>query len=121
MDASSKYFNIKANSRSKKNHIHSLRAADGSLLAQQSQIVELVQEHFEGIMGCAAKTTAKINRERLGLTRHNLQDLEAPFSIAEIKEAIWDLPMDKAPGPDSFSCCFYRSCWEIIRDDINIL
>ncbi|KAE8772152.1 hypothetical protein D1007_55890 [Hordeum vulgare] len=49
-DASSKFFNIKANSRSKKNHIHSLRAADGSLVAQQSQIVDVVQEHFEGIM-----------------------------------------------------------------------
>jgi hypothetical protein len=47
-----------------------------------------------------------------------LEDLDLPFSELEIKEAIDDMPADKAPGPDGYSITFFRSCWEIIKDDI---
>jgi retron-type reverse transcriptase len=36
----------------------------------------------------------------------------------EIKEAIEDLPLDKAPGPDGFSMAFFHSCWDIIKADL---
>lgn len=38
--------------------------------------------------------------------------------IMEIKEAIWDMPMDKAPGPDGFSGSFFCCSWDIIEDDL---
>jgi hypothetical protein len=28
------------------------------------------------------------------------------------------MPSDKAPGPDGFTGAFFKSCWEIIKDDI---
>jgi hypothetical protein len=28
------------------------------------------------------------------------------------------MPLDKAPGPDGFTGAFFKSCWEIIKDDI---
>ncbi|XP_026400442.1 uncharacterized protein LOC113296351 [Papaver somniferum] len=36
----------------------------------------------------------------------------------EIKQAVFDLGADSAPGPDGFSGCFYRHCWDIIQDDL---
>jgi hypothetical protein len=44
--------------------------------------------------------------------------LGLPFSELEIKEAVDDMPADKAPGPDGFSITFVRSCWDIIKDDL---
>ncbi|KAE8767859.1 hypothetical protein D1007_60731 [Hordeum vulgare] len=82
------------------------------------KLAELVEDHFEGIMETPTSTTAMYNWERLGLSRHNLQELDAPFMIAEIKEAIWDLPPEKAPGSDGFSSYFYRSCWDIIKTNL---
>ena len=31
---------------------------------------------------------------------------------------IQQLPLDKAPGPDGYTCLFYKSCWPIIKEDI---
>ncbi|XP_026448425.1 uncharacterized protein LOC113348777 [Papaver somniferum] len=39
-------------------------------------------------------------------------------SSEEIKQAVFDLGVDSAPGPDGFSGCFYRHCWDIIQDDL---
>ncbi|XP_026378405.1 uncharacterized protein LOC113272823 [Papaver somniferum] len=36
----------------------------------------------------------------------------------EIRQAVFDLGADSAPGPDGFSGCFYRHCWDIIQEDL---
>ena len=35
----------------------------------------------------------------------------------EVKAAIFSLPTDKAPSPDGFTGKFFKSCWEIIKND----
>ncbi|XP_026445232.1 uncharacterized protein LOC113345771 [Papaver somniferum] len=37
----------------------------------------------------------------------------------EIKEAVFGLDSDSAPGPDGFLGCFYRHCWDIIQLDLT--
>ena len=44
--------------------------------------------------------------------------LDAPFSEAEIKEAIFSCYPEGAPGPDGLSFLFYQKFWEIIKSDI---
>jgi hypothetical protein len=39
----------------------------------------------------------------------------------EIKSTIDDMPLDKAPGPNSFTIAFFRSCWPIIREDLMLV
>ncbi|XP_026420043.1 uncharacterized protein LOC113316024 [Papaver somniferum] len=39
-------------------------------------------------------------------------------STDDIKQAVFDLGADSALGPDGFSGCFYRHCWDIIQDDL---
>lgn len=36
----------------------------------------------------------------------------------EIKHVVWSIPIHKSPGPDGFGSGFYRSAWEIIKDDV---
>ncbi|VFQ79087.1 unnamed protein product [Cuscuta campestris] len=36
----------------------------------------------------------------------------------EIKEAVWSLNPNSAPGPDGFNGSFFRACWHIIKDDV---
>lgn len=36
----------------------------------------------------------------------------------EIKDALWSIGVDKAPGSDGFNATFYRRKWETIRKDL---
>nr|KAJ0216241.1 hypothetical protein LSAT_V11C300125010 [Lactuca sativa] len=44
--------------------------------------------------------------------------LEAPFTIEEIKEAIWTCGSEKSSGPDGLSFKFIKRNWEIMKHDI---
>jgi hypothetical protein len=46
------------------------------------------------------------------------QQLEAKISIQEIKEALFDMEPDKAPGPDGFTARFLQTCWQIVEKDL---
>lgn len=37
-------------------------------------------------------------------------ELEDPFTIEEIKEAVWSCDESKASGLDGFNMCFFRKC-----------
>lgn len=45
--------------------------------------------------------------------------LTAPFSVEEIKEAIWSCGGNKSPGLDHFKFDFFRSCWEVIGGEVE--
>lgn len=44
--------------------------------------------------------------------------LDQPFSLQEIKEAVWNSGGDKSPGPDGFTFKFIRKHWETVKEDI---
>nr|GEV54544.1 RNA-directed DNA polymerase, eukaryota, reverse transcriptase zinc-binding domain protein [Tanacetum cinerariifolium] len=45
-------------------------------------------------------------------------DLEREVSKEEVKRAVWDCRIDKAPGPDGFTFGFYRRFWNLIECDV---
>lgn len=47
----------------------------------------------------------------------NAQIITIP-SNAEIREALFSIHPDKAPGPDGFSACFFQSNWDTIGQAI---
>ena len=44
--------------------------------------------------------------------------LKSPISEGEVKKAVWSLHLDKAPGPDGFPICFYRTFWPLVKKDL---
>nr|GFB92246.1 RNA-directed DNA polymerase, eukaryota, reverse transcriptase zinc-binding domain protein [Tanacetum cinerariifolium] len=45
-------------------------------------------------------------------------DLEREVSKEEVKRAVWDCGIDKAPSPDGFRFGFYRHFWNLIECDV---
>ncbi|KAA3480297.1 putative Transposon TX1 [Gossypium australe] len=41
------------------------------------------------------------------LNESEARNLELPFSMEEIKEAVWSCDENKAPGQDDFNICFF--------------
>ena len=69
-------------------------------------------------MACPHERTRDFNWDALQLQNPYLTSLDDPFSEQEILHAIKQLPSDKAPGPDGFSGLFFKSCWNIIKQDV---
>lgn len=44
--------------------------------------------------------------------------LTAEFSEKEVREAIFQMKHNKAPGPDGFPAEFYQVFWSLIKDDL---
>ncbi|GJT03878.1 RNA-directed DNA polymerase, eukaryota [Tanacetum coccineum] len=53
------------------------------------------------------------------ITVEQKEFLESEVSKEEIKRAVWDCEIDKAPGPDGFTFGFYRQYWSIIKNDVT--
>ena len=44
-------------------------------------------------------------------------NLTKPFSLEEVKQAIWDCDSFKSPGPDGVNFGFIKEFWELLKDD----
>lgn len=47
--------------------------------------------------------------------------LAAPFSLDEIKQAVWSCDSDKSPGPDGFNFTFLKKFWSSIKEEVSLL
>ncbi|GJW60796.1 RNA-directed DNA polymerase, eukaryota [Tanacetum coccineum] len=45
-------------------------------------------------------------------------NLESEVTNVEIKKAVWECGMDKAPGPDGFTFRFFRHFWYLVERDV---
>lgn len=44
--------------------------------------------------------------------------LEVPFSMEEIKKAVWSCDESKASGSNGFNLYFFRKCWKIVQKNL---
>ncbi|KAL2235617.1 UNVERIFIED_CONTAM: hypothetical protein Sindi_1293900 [Sesamum indicum] len=42
-----------------------------------------------------------------------------PFSLEDVKQAIFDIAEDKAPGPDGFSSGFIKAAWPVVGTEVT--
>lgn len=75
-------------------------------------------DHFQAHLGMSTPRSKQLAWVNIGIQHHDLPELDAPFQVDEIKAAVFSLSSIKAPGPDGFIGAFFKSCWEIIREDV---
>lgn len=46
--------------------------------------------------------------------------MQRPFTEAEVLKCLKQCDGDKAPGPDGYTISFFRSCWEILKEDLML-
>ncbi|XP_020271061.1 uncharacterized protein LOC109846249 [Asparagus officinalis] len=52
------------------------------------------------------------------LSSNQREILGSPVTRDEIKHAVFTMSDDKSPGPDGFSASFFKTAWDIIKDDM---
>lgn len=116
-DANTKFFHLHAKHRKRKKFVATLVHGDEILTSHEDKAAA-VDDFFSTLIGKNQDRDQTFDLEVLGLSHHNLADLDAPCSERKVWETIMLLPSDKAPGPDGFTGRFYKVCWSIIKPDI---
>jgi len=98
---------------------------DNVELIDQKDLNAAFTNYYKDIFGKKSERRIKANWSDLypPKTRIDLNDLDSPFSEDEIWKATYDMPSDKAPGPDGFPILFYKTflkCFKI-RFDFYVL
>lgn len=84
----------------KKNFIAKLQGGD-QIAASQEDKHAAVWDFYENQIGTAEERNYTIELAEIGLQQRDLSSLDAPFLEDEVWATIKDMPLDKAPGPDS--------------------
>ncbi|XP_026378164.1 uncharacterized protein LOC113272560 [Papaver somniferum] len=106
--------------RTARNTIAEIEDNDGNVLANQELIVQYLVNHF---LKKFEYTLVEVADELLEVIPKVInKDDERMLNVLpeeeDIKKIIFEMDPESAPGPDGFSCIFYRSCWDIIKQDL---
>jgi len=116
-DANSKKFHCIMSSRRQANSIVSL-TVDGATVESVDDIRGVVFNHFSSCFRLVVVERPSI--ENLNFKMLNIGqcgDLTKPFTVEEVKQAVWDCDSYKSPGPGGINLGFIKDFWSEFQDD----
>jgi hypothetical protein len=112
-------FSIPSRQRAKK--IEKLVNDDNIVVTSQPELCEVALHYFDHLFQANTTTHEPVlSLIAPKITPEDNEKLLAPISKEEIKEALFEMHPDKAPGPDGFNPAFYQHFWELCGDDIFV-
>ena len=118
-DKCTKFFHSMARRNAKRNFIAAIRKSDGSFTSSQAQIAEEFLGFYRNLLGTCCSTDC-INPSIISsgplLSAAHAEALIRSVSHQEIKDALFDIGDEKAPGPDGFSASFFKKAWNTVGD-----
>nr|KAJ0221007.1 hypothetical protein LSAT_V11C200075540 [Lactuca sativa] len=116
-DENSGFFHGIINKHHRVKRINGLKV-NGFWITDPSMIKQEVVNHFRERYSEPIRSRPKfISAKFKKLTPQLASSLEKPFSLDEIKSAIWACGSDKASGPNGFSFAFLKKHWDTIGND----
>uniref|UniRef100_A0A803NST3 Reverse transcriptase domain-containing protein n=1 Tax=Cannabis sativa TaxID=3483 RepID=A0A803NST3_CANSA len=121
-DKNTKFFHRHASHRKKINKINKLHLANGGIVSDDEGITSEMESHFNQLFSSTNPSEEDFHQALQGITislsEMDKSFLAEEFSLDEIEKAFFQLPSDKAPGPDGFNSNFYKSNWTSVRHDV---
>ena len=120
-DLNTSYFHKISNGRKRKNMLHSLED-NGTLVEGTDNRLQIATDYYKNLFGPAPGNVFSISHELWSqdevLCEDDNIDLTRPFSVDEVKNALFSMDTNRAPGPDNIPTEFYQHCWEVVQHDI---
>ncbi|XP_077215844.1 uncharacterized protein LOC143850484 [Tasmannia lanceolata] len=112
-DSNSSFFHSAIKSRLHRNHIVSMENTQGTTTNDPHQISEILVEHFHKLLNNGKSGCHPLPHSFSTLTSDEAAMLSA-VSSEEIKNAVFSMKGDKAPGPDGFNGRFFHKFWYLV-------
>ncbi|WVZ53557.1 LOW QUALITY PROTEIN: hypothetical protein U9M48_004480 [Paspalum notatum var. saurae] len=123
-DANTKFFHLVANGKHRKVRIFSLDQEDGTITGDV-ELKKYITNYYKNLFGYPETSDVILDENRFDdIPQVSPQEndlLSAPFTVDEVRAAIFQLEHNKAPGPDGFPLEFYQVFWNVIKTDLMAL
>lgn len=117
-DENSKFFHAYINKRRRENSLRGIKH-NGTWITDANGIKSCFRQHFANKFKRFDGLDFKVDDSLFSkLSDSQAINLEAEFSMEEVKTAVWSCGGDKAPGPDGFSFAMIKRKWSVLKEDI---
>jgi exonuclease III len=121
-DRNTGYFHRIAKIRNNTKTLSSIRAGD-TLLLEPTQIADHIVHYYKNLFctnHAVLQDSMLIDEVIPQVIDNNVNNLLTLLpSIAEIRNAVFGLNKDGAPGPDGFGAFFFQNYWDIVHKDVE--
>ena len=115
------FFHKMANGKKRKNTIFSIQK-NGVEIEETEKILELATDYYKELFGRSAQSDVKLNQECWTsdekVSQAEREALCKKFEMEEVKQAIFYMEKNTAPGPDHMPIEFFQACWDGIKEDL---
>lgn len=120
-DSNTNFFHLVANGRKRKKMI-TLLEHEGEEITEKEEIKQAICSYYKQLFGMqpTRKVSMGVNAWATNrrLTKEDNLSLTRPFSEKEVKEAVFNMMENSAPGPDGFGVAFYKKFWEVVKEEL---
>jgi hypothetical protein len=113
-----------ANGKRRKTRISRHEQEEG-VVEGEEQLLKYITSYYKGLFGSSERNNFSMNESmREDIPQVTLIEndwLTAEFLENEVREAIFQMKHNKAPGSDGFLAEFYQVCWSLIKNDLMSL
>uniref|UniRef100_A0A803QEQ7 Reverse transcriptase zinc-binding domain-containing protein n=1 Tax=Cannabis sativa TaxID=3483 RepID=A0A803QEQ7_CANSA len=121
-DSNLTLFHASIKQRIRQNQIFSIEQQDGTRAHEPQQVTNAFVSYYKDLLGIQLEgrrkvSTKIINRGNI-LSQNQADILTQKFSMEEVKQVVFGIPGNKAPGPDGFSSFFFQDNWELVGEEV---
>ena len=123
-DDNTRFFHLVANGKHRKQHIYKLENDQGTVVGD-AHLKSYITQFYKDLFGPPDVSDITLEEDRIQdipqVSREENELLTSEFTVSEVKDAVFQMEHNKAPGPDGFPAEFYQVFWEVIKDDLMAL
>ncbi|XP_074305003.1 uncharacterized protein LOC141639928, partial [Silene latifolia] len=120
-DANSAYFHGAIKKRCSINKVTQIEDHQGNICTTSQSIQDAFLNYDQELLGTSNPTDMVrqqvINTGKCCIEAHK-EILNKPVTTEEIKEAFFQVPIDKSPGLDGYTIGFFKDSWDIVGNDV---
>ncbi|XP_070044129.1 uncharacterized protein [Nicotiana tomentosiformis] len=120
-DANTAYFHGVIKDRRRKLSILKIKNEEGEWIKGINDVASAAVQFFQKMFQAdiVVEDSQILNVVKKVVTEADNAALTAMPSLQEVKDCVFSIDPDSAPGPDGLSAKFYQSAWEVISYDIH--
>ncbi|KAL2246328.1 UNVERIFIED_CONTAM: Retrovirus-related Pol polyprotein from type-2 retrotransposable element R2DM, partial [Sesamum indicum] len=118
-DRNTKFFHDMVKRNAARNSITAVTRADGTIITSADAIAQEFVDYYTTLLGTESHTIPVddgVFDYGPKLSSELTDELYREVTAMEVKDAIFNINDNKAPGPDGYSSCFFKKAWNVVAD-----